>query len=835
MFDSFVPDVAKPFDSCVNPSGTGFGNLEPIDSITPQSALKNLIAGGGSKAEISPALPTAGGDDSIILLNKSLLSLNADVVTQTSSNSCQQAESLSVDSLTGVAISPEPNSDLHFLPIVQEAVQKVRDALTGLAADPDFDAKMNVAFGDNFDTKVAREIVEKFAKGDFSELPQIEILPSVVINGANGAFAKETNTVYLASDFVAKNANNSEAIASVLLEENGHYIDSQINIKDAAGDEGDIFARVVQGKNISASELAALKAEDDRATVTFDGKDIQIEQAKSFAAGDRVIDIIRQERGSWVDKSRDAEVVLSKGDWTFNQPTGLPNMDAMNGDFVNLITGDFDGNGLTDFIRQEKGSWVNGVNDAQVYLATGKGTFKSPIQMTDMAAMNGNFVNLVAGDFNGDFKTDIIRQEKGTWIDGYRDAEIYISNGDGTFKNPVLMNNASAMNGNFVNLIVGDFTGGGADDIIRQEKGNWVDGNNDVQYYTFSQGNFKFQANLPNMGAMNGNFVNLVAGDFNGDRVTDLIRQEKGSWGDGNRDAEICISNGTWGFKSITTMNNASVMNGDYVNLIVGDLTGGGADDIIRQEKGNWVNGSNDVEFLTYSNSNFVKVKDAPNMSELNGNYVTLVPGLFGTSSGINSTGNTLPNSTQQADPFFKLQYWNSKYNPDGPNSSTNCGPASLAMVMKTLGREPANISTETSIDYARYLMFGYSNGTKQGVPVLDQDNVWTNFDQVKAGIQKAGGIAEQLTGWDALDRSLNAEKPVISFGNLTNAWRQQFPNRVGSGSGGHWNAILGKTSDGKYIVADPMHEGGAVAMTRNQLAVFTYNGYPEFIAFARN
>jgi len=308
---------------------------------------------------------------------------------------------------------------------------------------------------------------------------------------------------------------------------------------------------------------------------------------------------------------------------------------------------------------------------------------------------------------------------------------------------------------------------------------------------------------------------------------------------DGNRDAEIYISNGNWGFKSITTMNNASIMNGDYVNLVVGDLTGGGADDIIRQEKGNWVDGKNDVEFLTYSNGNFLKKKDAPNMSELNGNYVTLVPGLFGTSSNTTlpnppGNSNSLPTSAQQADPFFKLQYSNQKYNLDGPNSSTNCGPASLAMVLKTLGREPVNISTETSIDYARYLMFGYSNGTRQGVPVLDQDTVWTNFDQVKAGIQKAGGTPEQLTGWDALDRSLNAGKPVISFGNLTNAWRQQFPNRVGSGSGGHWNAILGKTSDGKYIVADPMHEGGAVAMTKNQLAVFTYNGYPEFISFAR-
>jgi hypothetical protein len=191
-----------------------------------------------------------------------------------------------------------------------------------------------------------------------------------------------------------------------------------------------------------------------------------------------------------------------------------------------------------------------------------------------------------------------------------------------------------------------------------------------------------------------------------------------------------------------------------------------------------------------------------------------------------------LVSSPQQANSFFKLQYWNPTYNSSGPNGSTNCGPASLAMIRKMFGMEQANISVETSIDHARYLMFGYSNGTIQGVPVLNEDKVWTSFNNVKNGIKNSNGTAEDLTGWDNLDRSLAAGKPVINYGTLTNAWRGQFPSRVGIGSGGHWNAILGKTSDGKYIVADPMHEGGTVAMTKTQLSVFNAN--PQFIAFAR-
>ena len=56
----------------------------------------------------------------------------------------------------------------------------------------------------------------------------------------------------------------------------------------------------------------------------------------------------------------------------------------------------------------------------------------------------------------------------------------------------------------------------------------------------------------------------------------------------------------------------------------------------------------------------------------------------------------------------------------------------------------------------------------------------------------------------------------------------------LSSGDVGHFNTILGKTPDGKYIVSDPMYTGGPVEMTREQLAVFfgpSYGGTPSFLA----
>ncbi len=208
-----------------------------------------------------------------------------------------------------------------------------------------------------------------------------------------------------------------------------------------------------------------------------------------------------------------------------------------------------------------------------------------------------------------------------------------------------------------------------------------------------------------------------------------------------------------------------------------------------------------------------------------------------------NGLPNGLPTTAAQAEPFFKLQYNHYLYNPNGPNSSGNCAPASLAMVMALLGLEPPNISVETSIDHARYLMSGYSNGVLEGAEILDNDGAWSSYQEIWNGINNAGGNPEHISGWDTLDQSLAEGKPVIANGWYGSAWRQQFPSYALTGGLGegvegvfHLNAILGTTSDGKYIVADPMYRGGPVEMTRDELDVFfqddTFGYQPYGIAF---
>ena len=134
----------------------------------------------------------------------------------------------------------------------------------------------DTAFGTQYNRSGAEILRLQWLSGDFSQLPQIEILDSSILGNANGAYASSNNQIYLSANFLA--TSTAEAISAVLLEEIGHFIDAQINLSDSAGDEGAIFAALVQGNSLDTTTLQALKAEDDHATITVNGQNIQVEQ-----------------------------------------------------------------------------------------------------------------------------------------------------------------------------------------------------------------------------------------------------------------------------------------------------------------------------------------------------------------------------------------------------------------------------------------------------------------------------------------------------------------------------------------------------------------------------
>jgi hypothetical protein len=177
------------------------------------------------------------------------------------------------------AVNPANSSELPvpFIDTVFQAINETKYILSGLSSNSQRDYIMGTAFGQDYNQDSTNQILTAWAQNNFTNTPHIEL---VFGQNFNGAYAKDNNTIYLSGEFLGANKDNIEAVTGVLVEEVGHYLDSQINVQDAAGDEGDIFSRLVRGQSISAGELVSLKGEDDTATFTLNGQNIAVEMSK---------------------------------------------------------------------------------------------------------------------------------------------------------------------------------------------------------------------------------------------------------------------------------------------------------------------------------------------------------------------------------------------------------------------------------------------------------------------------------------------------------------------------------------------------------------------------
>ncbi|WP_254064201.1 Calx-beta domain-containing protein, partial [Microcystis aeruginosa] len=153
----------------------------------------------------------------------------------------------------------------------------IYDVLFDFAQSDGFWANLETAFGTSYDVVKATQLRQQWQSRDFSQIPPIEVLSDEVLGTANGAYSSSTNKIYLSASFL--NTASPAAIINVILEEIGHYVDAQINQVDSAGDEGAIFAELVQGNSLDVATLDALRGENDQTTIIVNGEIIQVEQA----------------------------------------------------------------------------------------------------------------------------------------------------------------------------------------------------------------------------------------------------------------------------------------------------------------------------------------------------------------------------------------------------------------------------------------------------------------------------------------------------------------------------------------------------------------------------
>lgn len=164
------------------------------------------------------------------------------------------------------------NSPNHTLNV---ATIKAQNILNTFATSPQAPLLLPTIFGETIDT----EAVISWLQNHQRSLPKIEIKATAEINYAKGAYSPDTNTIYLAEEFLVAQENNISAVSKVVIQELGHFLDRQFNTIDAVGDEGELFAAIVTGDEPTPEEITAIKTEDDKAIIELDDELITIEQA----------------------------------------------------------------------------------------------------------------------------------------------------------------------------------------------------------------------------------------------------------------------------------------------------------------------------------------------------------------------------------------------------------------------------------------------------------------------------------------------------------------------------------------------------------------------------
>ena len=91
---------------------------------------------------------------------------------------------------------------------LQEGILSAQNLLSAIATDEDFLKKVTLAFGNVFDAKKLENLRQQWENGNFEGFPAIDIRPAADINGANGAFAKATNKIYLSQEYIVRNTAN---------------------------------------------------------------------------------------------------------------------------------------------------------------------------------------------------------------------------------------------------------------------------------------------------------------------------------------------------------------------------------------------------------------------------------------------------------------------------------------------------------------------------------------------------------------------------------------------------------------------------------------------------
>ncbi len=239
--------------------------------------------------------------------------------------------------------------------------------------------------------------------------------------------------------------------------------------------------------------------------------------------------------------------------WAGNAPVNL----------VDVVTGNFTGDGLTDIAGMDPntGVWWVGVSNGSSFTFTPWTAW--------VVSPNVTWVDVRTGNFVGDGKTDIVArwQQTGQWY-------VNVSNGN-SFTPSLWATWSPAVT--WADVLAADFNGDGKTDLTGRvlQSGQWWVG-------LSSGGSFNTQSTPWTTWSPNVTWADVQAADFNGDGKMDIVGRwlQAGQW-------YVGLSNGTNSFNTTLWATWSAAPGVTWVDVHVGDFTGDGKADIV----GRWLQG----------------------------------------------------------------------------------------------------------------------------------------------------------------------------------------------------------------------------------------------------
>ncbi len=330
--------------------------------------------------------------------------------------------------------------------------------------------------------------------------------------------------------------------------------------------------------------------------------------------GDGFSDLFLQPK----DASQPVQIVLGLGDTNYTAPIQEWGNSDLGANWLEantiILVGDFDGDGRDELLLQPKSG-----ASLQIFAPDTDGSFTAekynwPVSY---AGVDWSYAtsHLLIGDFDGDGRDDVLLQSKAQ--SGQNASVLSDANGKPkTSAHQIWGNDHLGYNWSlpYRNLIVGDYNGDGRDDLILQEKITVItvplgaggapmplvirDGLGHAMVQTAndffvagSAGKFLGVISAWQDGDYgldwNSSAATLLAADFNGDGVSELLVQGNGS---ANKILQPQTNPQTYTTEFVTTQSwQDSDLGADWTsssNLLIADVNGDGRSDVLIQAKG---------------------------------------------------------------------------------------------------------------------------------------------------------------------------------------------------------------------------------------------------------